>query len=120
MKRFATVCLFMVAALPGAGWAQQGAPSLNASQLEGQRIFVQHCGLCHNKIQVNVPAPNGPVVTKAVLDNGNEAQIRTQIANGSPNMPGYKLMFEPAQIDSLVEYIRTLNPAPAPAAPAPR
>jgi len=120
MKRFATVCLFMVAALPGAGWAQQGAPSLNASQLEGQRIFVQHCGLCHNKIQVNVPAPNGPVVTKAVLDNGNEAQIRTQIANGSPNMPGYNLMFEPAQIDSLVEYIRTLTPAPAPAAPAPR
>ena len=113
MKRFTTVCLFMVAALPGAGWAQQGAPILTASQLEGQRIFVQHCGLCHNKIQVNVPAPNGPVVTKAVLDNGNEAQIRTQIANGSPNMPGYKLMFEPAQIDSLVEYIRTLNPAPA-------
>ena len=113
MKRFATTFVFMLAMTPGAGWAQQGTTTLNASQMEGQRLFVQHCGLCHNKIQVNVPAPNGPVVTKAVLDNGNEAQIRTQIANGSPNMPGYKLMFEPAQIDALIEYIRTLNPAPA-------
>ena len=113
MKRFATVVIFMFAMIPGAGWAQQASSALNAAQLEGQRLFVQHCGLCHNKIQVNVPAPNGPVVTKAVLDNGNEAQIRTQIANGSPNMPGYKLMFEPAQIDALIEYIRTLTPAPA-------
>ena len=112
MNRFATAFVCVFALMPGAGCAQQTA-TLTASQLEGRRLFVQHCGLCHNKIQVNVPAPNGPVVTKAVLDNGNEAQIRTQIANGSPNMPGYKLMFEPAQIDSLVEYIRTLNPAPA-------
>ena len=115
MKRFASAFVFMFAIMPAAGWAQQGAATLNASQREGQYLFVQHCGLCHNKIQVNVPAPNGPVVTKAVLDNGNEAQIRTQLANGSPNMPGYKLMFEPAQMDALVDYIRTLNPAPAPA-----
>ena len=114
MKRSASAFIFMLMAMPGVALAQQGTGALNASQLEGQRLFVQHCGLCHNKIQVNVPAPNGPVVTKAVLDNGNEAQIKTQIANGSPNMPGYRLMFEPAQIDSLVEYIRTLNPAPAP------
>ena len=113
MRRFATAFGLIYAMTPGAGWAQQGATTLNASQMEGQRLFVQHCGLCHNKIQVNVPAPNGPVVTKSVLDNGNEAQIRTQIANGSPNMPGYKLMFEPAQMDALVDYIRTLNPAPA-------
>ena len=113
MKRFTSAFAFMFAIMPAAGWAQQGAATLNASQLEGQHLFVQHCGLCHNKIQVNVPAPNGPVVTKAVLDNGNEAQIRTQLANGSPNMPGYKLMFEPAQMDALVDYIRTLNPAPA-------
>ena len=120
MQRFATAFVFMLAALSGAALAQPATLTLSASQMEGQRIFVQHCGLCHNKIQVNVPAPNGPVVTRAVLDNGNEAQVRVQIANGSPNMPGYKLMFEPAQIDALVDYIRTLNPAPAPAAPAPR
>jgi mono/diheme cytochrome c family protein len=120
MKRFATACAFILAGSPGPVWAQQGAPSLSATQLEGQRLFVQHCGLCHNKIQVNVPAPNGPVLTKAVLDNGNEAHVKSQIADGSPNMPGYKLMFEPAQIDALVDYIRTLNPPPAVPAPAPR
>jgi len=120
MQRFAIAFVFVLAGLPGAAFAQQGVPNLSASQMEGQRIFVQHCGLCHNKIQVNVPAPNGPALTKAVLDNGNEAQVKLQIANGSPNMPGYKLMFEPAQIDALVDYIRTLNPPPAPAAPAPR
>lgn len=111
MKRSATALIFLLAATPS-GFAQQGAATLTASQLEGQRIFVQHCGLCHNKIQVNV-APNGPALTKAVLDNGAEAQVKLQIAEGSPNMPGYKLMFGPAQIDTLVDYIRTLNPAPS-------
>ena len=106
-----------VAGMAGPSLAQQReAPALTAEQSEGQRLFVQHCGLCHNKIQINVPAPNGPALSKAVLDGGKEAQVKTQIANGSPNMPGYKLMFEPAQIDSLVAYIGTLNPpAPRPA-----
>lgn len=106
--------LALVAVLVAPALAQQPETlSLTAAQSEGQRLFVQHCGLCHNKIHITMPAPNGPAITRAVLDGGKDAQVKAQIANGSPNMPGYKLMFEPEQIDSLVEYIRRLNP-PAP------
>jgi mono/diheme cytochrome c family protein len=99
----------------GPALAQQAAPTLTAAQDEGRRLFVQHCNLCHWKIQINVAAPFGPLITRAVLEGGKEAQIKAQIANGSPNMPGYKVMFEPAQIDAIVEYIKTVNPPAAPA-----
>ena len=42
MKRFASAFVFMFAIMPAAGWAQQGAATLNASQLEGQHLFVQN------------------------------------------------------------------------------
>ncbi len=118
MKRFALMLALATAAATGGATTQQAAMAqqaagLTGAQLEGQRLFVQHCGLCHAKIQINVPAPNGPALSKAVFDNGAEAKVKAQIANGSPNMPGYKVMFEPAQIDALVEYLKTVEPAPA-------
>ena len=103
-----------------ASGAASAQTALTASQQEGQRLFVQHCGLCHLKLQINVPAPSGPVLSKAILENGKEAQVKAQIANGSPNMPGYKLMFDATEIDAIIDYLKTLNPAPATATPANR
>ncbi len=109
----------MVVALTCAAAAQQG-PGLTAPQREGQRLFTQHCGVCHLKILINVPAPNGPALSNKVFENGAEASVKARIADGSPNMPGYKLMFEPAQIDAIVDYLKTVNPPPPPAAPVRR
>ena len=113
MSRLPVIVAF-ASVLAGPALAQQPS-ALNAQQDEGRRLFVQHCNLCHWKIQINVAAPFGPLITRAVLEGGKEAQIKAQIANGSPNMPGYKVMFEPAQIDAIVEYIKTVNPPAAPA-----
>jgi len=54
-----------------------------------------------------------------------EAQAKKQIADGSPNMPGFKYMYTATQIDSVVEYLKLVPvpppPPPRPAtAPAPR
>ena len=45
-------------------------------------------------------------------------QPRKQIAEGSPNMPGFKYHFTPAQIDAIVAYLKTVDAPPAPAAAA--
>ena len=120
MNPYVLACVGALAAMTGGAMAQQGAPALNDAQRLGQRLYVQHCGLCHNKIQINVPAPNGPALSKTIFDNGGDARVKTQIADGSPNMPGYKLMFEPAQIDAIAEYLKTVNPPPPPATPVRR
>jgi mono/diheme cytochrome c family protein len=49
--------------------------------------------------------------------------LREVIGNGTPRMPGFKVMLQPGQIDAIVAYLRTVPPPPAPppaAAAAPR
>jgi mono/diheme cytochrome c family protein len=117
VNRFTFIfALALTAPLPAL--AQQDAP-LNDNQRTGQRLFTQHCGVCHLKIQVNAVS-NGPALSRAIFENGKDAQVVQQIANGSPNMPGYKVMFDASQIDAIAEYLKTVNPAPVRPAPANR
>jgi mono/diheme cytochrome c family protein len=53
------------------------------------------------------------VLSKESL-GGQVGVMREVISNGTPRMPGFKYHFEPAQIDAIVAYIKTI---PAPAAP---
>jgi mono/diheme cytochrome c family protein len=43
--------------------------------------------------------------------------MREFISNGTARMPGFKLQFEPTQINAIVAYLKTV-PAPNPPAPA--
>ena len=61
MNPYVLACVGALAAMTGGAMAQQGAPALNDAQRLGQRLYVQHCGLCHNKIQINVPERTGAV-----------------------------------------------------------
>jgi mono/diheme cytochrome c family protein len=93
----------------------QGAKTadLTPTQKLGQRVFQQRCGVCHTK--VNAAAPMyGINLYKDIVD-GNEDMIRDYIRNGSNRMPGFKYGLEPAEIDAIVEYLKTVpKPAPAP------
>lgn len=111
----------------GAGLARaadqhaHGPADLNPVQAEGRRLYQQSCGVCHTKPTITSPL-FGPQLSKAVVDGDKAAQARKQIADGSPNMPGFKLMYKPEQIDAVVEFLK-LIPVPPPeqtrAAPAP-
>jgi mono/diheme cytochrome c family protein len=48
---------------------------------------------------------------------GDEELIREYIGNGTPRMPGFRYHFAPDQINAIVQYIKTVPPQPAPAAP---
>ena len=105
-------------ALPPQGaWAQQaGGDPLNDQQLLGMRLFNQSCRVCHTKPQMTSPL-YGPELSQN-SSGGQEAVMREVISNGTPRMPSFKYHFEPAQIEAIVAYLKTIPIPPAPASPA--
>jgi mono/diheme cytochrome c family protein len=112
--------LLALAMSPTAASAQPtgGDQALDDRQLLGMRLFSQSCRVCHTKPQMVSPL-YGPELSRSSL-GGQETVMREVISNGTPRMPGFKYHFEPAQIDAIVAYLKTIPtpPAPAPAAPA--
>jgi mono/diheme cytochrome c family protein len=86
------------------------ASDLTPGQKIGQRLVTQHCGVCHFRIQINSISSYGPLLSKANFENGRENELRGVIANGDPNMPGFKYMFSAAEIDDIIDYLKTIQP----------
>ena len=100
--------------------AQQGSgdQALDDKQLLGMRLFNQSCRVCHTKPQMVSPL-YGPELSQNSL-GGQESVMREVISNGTPRMPGFKYHFEPAHIEAIVAFLKTVpsQPTPAPAATA--
>jgi mono/diheme cytochrome c family protein len=117
MLRKGWIFLFVLAAWPQGASAQTSAP-LTDTQKTGRLLYEQSCGICHTKPTLISPL-YGPALSKESLE-GREDVLRAFIANGTARMPGFKTMYEPAQIDAIVSYLKTLpKPPPEPEA-APR
>jgi mono/diheme cytochrome c family protein len=101
MKRTWPLLLFLVAPV------QAQTPQ----ELEGLRHFNQSCRVCHAHAALKV-TNYGPTLSRVSL-NGDEQALRTVIANGTPRMPGFRYHFQPAEIDAIVAYLRSV-PQPAP------
>src|SRR5215470_12434210 len=116
-----TLPLLLILALAAAGAAAQqgsGSQTLDDKELLGMRLFNQSCRVCHTKPQMVSPL-YGPELSQS-SGGGQESVLREVISNGTPRMPGFKYHFEPAQIDAIVAYLKTIPTPPAPAAPTPR
>ncbi len=114
MKRGALLALLLLSFLPQGALGEPAA--LNETQQLGQQLFTQSCSVCHLKPQITSQT-FGPPLSKESA-NGNDEVMRGIIMNGTPRMPGFKLYFQPNQIDAIIAYLRTV-PAPPPAPPAP-
>ena len=113
-----TCGIFFLAAL--AAQAQQAsspAPALNEQQTTGKRLFNQNCRLCHFPERENVKDPNDPGKTVGPRLDGlfkgekprPEALVKTFIQQGvSGKMPGFRYGLEPAEIDAIIAYLKTL------------
>jgi mono/diheme cytochrome c family protein len=114
MMRCAGIALVLFAAGIQLAAAQPfpAADTLSPQQILGRNLFNQSCMVCHVKLQITSPAKYGPDLSQKAL-GGQEAVMREVISNGTPNMPGFRYHFEPAQIDAIVSYLKAL-PAPAP------
>ena len=117
----AGVAWMMLAVSASAALAQEephGPANLNPVQTEGRRLYQQSCGVCHTRPTITAPL-FGPQLSKLVVEGPREAQAKKQIAEGSPNMPGFRYNYTPSQIDAVVEFLRLLPPpAAAPSNPA--
>lgn len=103
-------CLPILLAASHTAFAQQA----DQQQL-GMRLFNQSCRVCHTKPTLVSPQ-YGPALSMNTL-GGKADVMREVISKGTPRMPGFKYDFQPAEIDAIVAYIKTI-PAPADAAPA--
>jgi mono/diheme cytochrome c family protein len=111
----ATTLLLLATGLHGAGAQPAGGnQSLDDKQLLGMRLFNQSCRVCHTKPQLTSPL-YGPELSQSSA-GGQESVMRDVISNGTPRMPGFKHHFEPAQIEAIVAYLKTI---PTPAASTP-
>jgi mono/diheme cytochrome c family protein len=106
MKR--SVWMFAATLALWSDWAS--AQGLADNELLGMRLFNQSCRVCHTKPQLTSPV-YGPALSQKSL-GGQTDVMREVIGNGTPRMPGFKHHFQPAQIDSIVSYLKTIPAQP--------
>jgi mono/diheme cytochrome c family protein len=119
MKRStALFAILLLSALGAPAASAESFPpenSLTPTQKLGRDLFAQHCMVCHVRTQLTSPGHFGPSLSGQLLGN-NEDAIAAFISNGTPNMPGFKYVFDPQQIRAIAAYVNSL-PAPAPEPP---
>jgi cytochrome c6 len=83
------------------------------SAQENAALFNGKCVMCHGKdgagktpmgAKLKIADLNSPLVQKMT-----DAELKKIIADGKEKMPPYKAKLTPAQIDSLVAYVRSLK-----------
>jgi mono/diheme cytochrome c family protein len=98
---------FLAVSLP-LGAQQTSAAPLTDTQKEGRRIFQQRCAVCHTLPTV-VSKRYGPALYKEIVED-NEDNIRDTVMEGREGlMPGFKYGLTRAEVDSIIEYLKTVN-----------
>jgi len=85
-------------------------PPLSETELAGRRLFVQRCSVCHDP-----PGAWGPWLDQGTVTAAGEPRVRDVIMTGSRRMPGWQYTFEPAQVDQIIAFLKTVTPDKKPA-----
>jgi mono/diheme cytochrome c family protein len=98
---------FLAVSLPLCAQQSSGT-ALTDAQKDGRRIFQQRCAVCHTLPTV-VSKRYGPALYKEIVED-NEDNIRGVILDGREGlMPGFKYGLARAEVDSIIEYLKTVN-----------
>jgi mono/diheme cytochrome c family protein len=85
--------------------ATSGTPS-------GKTLFAENCATCHGSHGQGNPIMMNKELIRlddaAFLKTLTDEQIETTIREGRGMMPAFETTFNPAELDALVKYIRTL------------
>jgi mono/diheme cytochrome c family protein len=92
------------------------APSaLSETELEGRRLLVQRCAYCHDQGGRSAAL----WLDRQRIATTGEDRFREKILKGSRTMPGWQYALEPAQIDRIIAFLKTVTPDQRPAPPRP-
>jgi mono/diheme cytochrome c family protein len=104
---FAAVLLFAIQPQAALAQTYPADSALDATQKIGRDLFTGHCMVCHEHTQISLADHFGPDISGRSLGGRDDALV-AQISNGSPNMPGFKYVFDEAQIRAIVAYVKSL------------
>ena len=86
---------------------------LAETELKGRGLFARRCANCHG----GTPQNPGPQLSRQTVERLGESVIHEKVRKGSPAMPGFEYSVEPAQIDQIVAFLKTVasqrSPTPA-------
>jgi mono/diheme cytochrome c family protein len=120
VNRKPIVAVFLLVAWP-LGLAAQSSNAkapLTPAQLQGKGLFKQRCSVCHTSMVVGIVNGEpvmlttntyGPVLSNDLFSTGLESVVRERIKIGSDKMPGFQYGLKPAQIDAIIEYMKTIE-----------
>lgn len=91
-----------------------------ASLGQAKRRFETTCATCHSAN--GSPTKTGrslgaPDLRSSKVQKSLPAKLRSQIINGSSNMPPFGALLTPFEIDALVSYVKTLGNTAKPSTP---
>ena len=92
-------------------------PALAEAELNGKKLFVQRCALCHDLLGQPATSTVGPWVDGETVKARGEAAVRQQIMNGSRRMPGWRYTLDSTQVDQVIAYLKTVTPDQRPKPP---
>src|SRR5262249_12480817 len=81
--------------------------SLSPAQLAGKKAFMQRCSACHLP-PTPVGQPYGPYLDSKVIAARGDAAVREITMQGSARMPGFQYTLQPATVDNIISYLKTL------------
>jgi mono/diheme cytochrome c family protein len=91
-------------------------PQLSEDALRGRALWVQRCAYCHDGVGTPTYKTLGPWLDAETVRAEREASVRQFIANGSRRMPGFRYTLQPAQVDQLIAFLKSVTPDQKPTA----
>jgi cytochrome c553 len=101
LKKVCGFLLVVLVVLPGAGFSQSASRS-------GQALFTHYCAVCHGSTGEGASGPDltNPLWQSSITDRELGNTVRDGIRGTT--MPAFRTNLQPAEVQSLIEHLRTL------------
>ena len=89
----------------------QASPTLSPAELQGKKVFLQRCSICHLPPLYEPPSvkPYGPTLDGYVRNSQTEERARRAIREGTMRMPSFQYGLQQFEIDNVISYLKTLK-----------
>ena len=81
---------------------------LTEAELKGRALVAQRCANCHG----GTAQRPGPLLGQQTVERLGDSFIREKVRKGSLMMPGFEYSVQPAQIDQITAFLKTVASQP--------